>query len=143
MYLFIIIDWYTRQIVDYELSYSLEKSFVQRCLKRALAKRKPEIINSDQGSHFTSPAYLKLLEEQGVKVSMDGKGQALDNIITERFFRTIKYEDLYINEYETPKALGKAVDRFIRKYNETRPHQSLDYRTPNEVSKNQPTYQAA
>ena len=74
MYQFIIIDWYTPQIVDYELSYSLEKEFVMHCLKRALNRRKPEIINSDQGSHFTNPAYLKLLEDMGVKVSIDGKG---------------------------------------------------------------------
>lgn len=143
MYLFIIIDWYTRQIVDYELSYSLEKGFVLRCLARALKHRKPEIINSDQGSHFTSPAYLKLVEEAGIRVSMDGRGQALDNIITERFFRTIKYEEIYINEYPTPKLLSQAIQRFIRKYNETRPHQSLGYRAPNEVSKRRPTYEAA
>ena len=94
MYLFIIIDWYTRQIVDYELSYSLEKTFVFSCLKRALSQRKPEIINSDQGSHFTNPDYLQLPEDYDEKISMDGKGQALDNIVTERFFRSIKYEDL-------------------------------------------------
>lgn len=83
MYLFVIIDWYSRQIVDYEISYSLEKAFVMRCLKRALSRRKPEIINSDQGSHFTNQSYLDLMEENQVRVSMDGKGQALDNIITE------------------------------------------------------------
>ena len=88
MYLFIIIDRYTRQIVDYELSYSLEKTFVMNCLERALKQRKPEIINSDQGSHFTNPDYIKLLEDAGIRISMDGKGQALDNIFTERFFRS-------------------------------------------------------
>lgn len=86
MYLFIIIDWYSRKIVDYELSGTLEKSFVLRCLKRALSTTKPEIINSDQGGHFTNPDYINLLEEANVKISMDGKGQALDNVRTERFF---------------------------------------------------------
>lgn len=140
MYLVIIIDWYTRQIVDYELSYSLEKGFVMRCLKRALSRRKPEIINSDQGSHFTNPEYLKLMEERGVKVSMDGKGQALDNARTERFFRSIKYEDLYINDYETPTQLIRAVDHYIHFYNNERPHQALEYQTPNEVSQHAPSY---
>ena len=143
MYLFIIIDWYTRQIVDYELSYSLEKTFVFSCLKRALSQRKPEIINSDQGSHFTNPDYLQLLEDHDVKISMDGKGQALDNIVTERFFRSIKYEDLYINEYESPAELIRAVDHYIRFYNSKRPHQSLAYKTPNEVSQQTPSYDLA
>jgi putative transposase len=143
MYLFVIIDWYTRQIVDYELSYSLEKTFVFRCLKRALSRRKPEIINSDQGSHFTNPDYIKLLEDRDIKISMDGKRQALDNIITERFFRSIKYEDLYINEYGSPAELIRAVDRYIRFYNSNRPHQSLAYKTPNEVSRQMPSYDLA
>jgi len=89
LYLFIIIDWYTRQIVDYEVSYTLEKEFVLRCLRRALRHNKPEIINSDQGSHFTNQAYLDLMESSRVKISMDGKGQALDNVRTERFFRSL------------------------------------------------------
>lgn len=143
MYLFVIIDWYTRQIVDYELSYSLEKTFVFRCLKRAFSRRKPEIINSDQGSHFTNPDYIKLLEDRDIKISMDGKRQALDNIITERFFRSIKYEDLYINEYGSPAELIRAVDRYIRFYNSNRPHQSLAYKTPNEVSRQMPSYDLA
>jgi len=140
MYLFIIIDWYTRQIVDYELSYSLEKEFVMTCLRRSLNRRKPEIINSDQGSHFTNPDYINFLKDHGVQISMDGKRQALDNIFTERFFRSIKYEDLYINEYESPAELIPAVDRYIRFYNSERPHQSLEYKTPNEVSVHAPSY---
>lgn len=139
MYLFIILDWYSRQVVDYELSYSLTKDFTMRCLKRALEKRKPGIINSDQGSHFTNPDYLRLLEAHGVRISMDGKGQALDNARTERFFRSIKYEDLYINEYETPRELIRAVDSYIWHYNEERPHQALGGKTPNEISKLAPS----
>lgn len=109
MYLFIIIDWYSRYIVDYELSSTLEKGFVLNCLKRALAVHKPEIINSDQGSHFTNTEYIERLEEKGVKISMDGKGQCLDNARTERFFRSLKYERVYINEYETPRELRAMV----------------------------------
>lgn len=143
LYLFVIIDWYTRQNVDYELSFSLEKRFVIRCLIRALAQRQPEILNSDQGSHFTNPEYLNLLENHGILVSMDGKGRARDNAITERFFRSLKYEDLYINEYNTPKELKIAVDGYVRTYNQERPHQSLDYCTPNEMSHKQPSYLVA
>jgi putative transposase len=112
MYLFVIIDWYSRCIVDYELSTTLEKSFVMTCLKRALSSHKPEIINSDQGGHFTNPDYLELLDKSGVKVSMDGRGQALDNIRTERFFRTLKYDLIYVNEFETPRDLRKAHATF-------------------------------
>ena len=132
MYLFAIIDWYSRQIVDYEISYSLEKAFVMRCLKRALSRRKPEIINSDQGSHFTNQSYLDLMEENQVRVSMDGKGQALDNIITERFFRSLKYDDIYINEYSTPREMIAGVKEYMHIYNTIRPHSSLDGLTPNE-----------
>ncbi len=92
MYLFVIIDWFSRKIVDYELSSTLEKAFVMTCLKRALQGVKPEIINSYQGSHFTNPDYLSLMAENGVRVSMDGKGRAFDNGRTERFFRSLKKE---------------------------------------------------
>ena len=87
MYLFVIVDWFSRKIVDYELSSTLEKAFVMTCLMRALQGVKPEIINSDQGSHFTNPDYLSLMDESGVRVSMDGKGRATDNGRTERFFQ--------------------------------------------------------
>jgi putative transposase len=133
MYLFIIIDWYSRCIVDYELSTTLEKTFVMNCLKRALSCHKPEIINSDQGGHFTNPDYLKLLDEAEVRVSMDGRGQALDNIRTERFFRTLKYDLIYINEFETPRDLRKALNQYIQEYNTYRPHTSLDGLCPYQV----------
>lgn len=133
MYLFIIIDWHSRRIVDYELSNTLEKSFVLDCLKRALSNRKPEIINSDQGGHFTNPDYIKLLEEADVKISMDGKGQALDNVRTERFFRTLKYDLIYINEFETPRELRKSVNSYIHEYNTYRPHSSIGDLCPDQV----------
>ena len=142
LYLFIIIDWHTRQIVDYEVSYTLEKEFVLRCLRRALCRRKPEIINSDQGSHFTNQAYLDLMENNCVSISMDGKGQALDNIRTERFFRSLKYEDIYINEYITPREMINGVNKYMRDYNMIRPHASLGGLTPNAFSQQQKTHAA-
>lgn len=125
MYLFIIIDWYSRKIVDYELSGTLEKSFVLRCLKRALNVIKPDVINSDQGSHFTIPDYINLLEESDVKISMDGKGQALDNVRTERFFRTLKYDLIYIHEFETPRARRTAIGKYMHECNPYRPYSSV------------------
>ncbi len=130
MYLFVIIDWYSRYIVDYELSSTLDKSFVLRCLKRALNRQKPEIINSDQGSHFTNPEYIKLLDDNGVKISMDGKGQCLDNARTERFFRTLKYDRIYINEYETPRELRIMLNDYMKTYNTRQPHSSLGGASP-------------
>jgi len=126
MYLFIIIDWYSRCIIDYELSSTLEKTFVMDCLKRAFRHRKPEIMNSDQGSHFTNPDYLNLLQEAGVQVSMDGKGQALDNARTERFFRTLKYDLIYIHEFDSPRELRKSLKSYMNEYNTYRPHSSIN-----------------
>ena len=125
MYLFVIVDWYSRYIVDFELSSTIDKSFVLNCLKRAIASRNPEIINSDQGGHFTNSDYVKLIEESGAKISMDGKGQCLDNARTERFFRTLKYDRIYINEYETPRELRIMLNEYMETYNTCRPHSSL------------------
>ncbi len=130
MYLFVIIDWYSRCIVDYDLSPTLEKTFVMNCLKRALAHRKPEIINSDQGSHFTNEDYISLLKSHGIKISMDGKGRATDNARTERFFRTMKYDCIYINEFKSPNELRSAIDDYMQQYNFQRPSQVLNYETP-------------
>jgi len=133
MYLFIIIDWYSRCIVDFELSSTLDKSFVLTCLKRALNHRRPEIINSDQGSHFTNTDYLNLLESYTIKISMDGKGQALDNVRTERFFRTLKYDCVYINEFNSPRQLRIALNQYIQEYNTYRPHSSIGGQCPAQV----------
>jgi len=130
MYLFIIIDWYSRYIVDYELSSTLEKDFVMTCLKRAMQVQKPEIINSDQGGHFTNPEYIELLDGAGIKISMDGKGQCLDNAITERFFRSLKYDRIYINEYDTPRQLRAMINAYIKRYNTYRPHSSIGKNVP-------------
>lgn len=133
LYLFIIIDWYSRMIVDYELSTTIDKPFVMNTLKRALENHKPEIINSDQGSHFTNPDYINLLESSDVKISMDGKGQALDNVRTERFFRTLKYDLIYINEYSSPRQLRRDIDQYMIEYNTYRPHSSIEDRCPAEA----------
>ena len=130
MYLFVIIDWFSRYIVDYELSSTLEKSFVLNCLQRALGKHKPEIINSDQGGHFTNPDYCALLERHDVRISMDGKGQCLDNARTERFFRTFKYDRIYVNEIETPRELRSITNSYMFSYNHHRPHSSINQLTP-------------
>lgn len=130
MYLFAIIDLYSRLIIDYELSATLEKEFVLRCLKRAFQTAKPEILNSDQGSHFTNEAYIRLLQSTGIRISMNSKGRALDNIFMERFFRSLKYENIYLNEYVNPKSLRKGINQYITFYNHERPHQSLDYQPP-------------
>ncbi|MEV2432991.1 IS3 family transposase [Paenibacillus larvae] len=132
MYLFNIFDWYSRKVIDYELSSTLEKSFVLKCLKRAFSRCKPEMMNSDQGSHFTNADYLELLEKEGIKVSMDGKGRARDNSRTERYFRSLKYECIYLNEFEDPRALRKGIARYVQFYNQERPHQSLDGAKPNQ-----------
>ena len=133
LYLFVIIDWYSRMIVDYELSSTLEKSFVLACLTRALAKRRPQMINSDQGSHFTNPEYITLLEKADVTISMDGKGQCLDNARTERFFRTLKYDRIYVEEYNTPRELRRMLKAYINSYNNYRPHSSNNGKTPSEA----------
>lgn len=130
MYMFVILDWFSRCVIDYELSTTLEKGFVITCLNRALANNRPEIINSDQGGHFTNEEYTGLLNTLGIKISMDGKGRATDNARTERFFRTMKYDCIYINEFESPKQLRTAIAKFIKQYNYQRPSQPLNYEAP-------------
>ena len=133
MYLVAILDWYSRYIVSWELDQTLEIEFVLACLDRALAKATPTINNSDQGSHFTSPQFVDRLLAKEVAVSMDGRGRAMDNIFTERLWRTVKYEEVYLHEYQTPREARQSLTRFLTYYNERRPHQSLGYRTPSEV----------
>ncbi|MGI6318964.1 MAG: IS3 family transposase [Dethiobacteria bacterium] len=134
MYLVAIIDWYSRKIVGHELSQTINKDFVIKAVVNAVNKHgAPIILNSDQGSQFTSPDYVNTLKQYGIKISMDGKGRALDNAITERFWRTIKWEDIYIMQYETPKALRQGIDAFIRCYNAERGHQSLNKQKPDDV----------
>jgi putative transposase len=115
------------------LSDTLEIEFVLDATRAALAKGPPVILNSDQGSHFTSPQYTEIVLGAGVKVSMDGRGRALDNIFTERLWRSVKYECVFINELESPREARRLIGEYIEFYNNVRVHQSLDYRTPAEV----------
>src|SRR6266581_5328041 len=133
MYLVAILDWYSRYVVSWELDQTLEMSFVLTAMQRALTQAVPVICNSDQGSHFTSPQYCDLLLEANVQISMDGKGRALDNIFTERLWRTVKYEEVYVQDYASPREARTNLDEYFTFYNQKRLHQSLDYRTPAEV----------
>ena len=130
MYLYAIIDWYSRYIVDWQLDQSLEIGFVLETMNRALMRRTPGIINSDQGSHFTSPQYIDLLKEHNVRISMDGKGRATDNIAIERFWRSLKYNEIYLNDYNSPRETRNGISSYIHLHNHYLPHQSLQKHTP-------------
>lgn len=134
MYLCAIIDWHSRFIVGYELSTTMDKAFVLKTVEKAIeAHGKPDIINSDQGSQFSCAAYVDLLKSNDIKISMDGRGKALDNIRIERFWRNLKWEKTYLEEYSTPKQLRRIVNEYMEHYNYSRPHQSLEDQTPAEV----------
>lgn len=130
MYLVAVLDVYARYIVSWVVDDSLAQPFVLAAVSQALAQATPTIWNSDQGSHFTSPQYTAMLTAAGTQISMDGKGRALDNIFIERFWRTIKYEDIYLRGYESPREVRHGVSRYMTHYNEQRPHSALGYRTP-------------
>jgi putative transposase len=130
MYLVAILDWFSRYVVSWELDQTLEIPFVLQAVERALLQAQPLIWNSDQGSHFTSPLYIEKLLAAGVQVSMDGKGRAIDNIFTERLWRTIKYEEVYLNDYGSPREARRGIEQYLTFYNHERPHQSLGYQTP-------------
>ena len=133
MYLAAYLDWFSRYIVSWELSDTLKDDFVISALEMALKVTTPEIVNSDQGSQYTGARHVRTLSEASVAISMDGRGRAMDNIFTERLWRTIKYEDIYIHEYASPKELRQGLAAYILHYNNRRPHQALDYRTPAEL----------
>ena len=133
MYLVAILDWFSRYVVSWELDQTLEIPFVLRAVDRALELARPEIFNSDQGSQFTSPQYIDRLLAADVRISMDGKGRAFDNILTERLWRTVKYEEVYLNDYCSPREVRQRLHRYFDFYNFERPHRSLDYRTPAQI----------
>lgn len=134
VYLAAIIDWHSKKILSWKLSNIMDISLTTSVLKEALAfYPKPEIFNTDQGSQYTAKAHIDILKKHDIKISMDGKGRATDNIAIERFWRTIKYEEIYLNEYKNMKSLHKAVEKFIDTYNQRRLHSAIDYQTPNEV----------
>ena len=133
LYLVAIMDWHSRYVLAWKLSNSLEADFCIDALKEALCKGQPEIFNTDQGSQFTSEAFSRLLLEPGIKISMDCKGRYLDNIFVERLWRSVKYEEVYLNAYRDGSEARRGIDAYLELYNRERPHQSLGYRTPAQV----------
>jgi putative transposase len=133
MYLAATIDWYSRYVVAWRLSNTLDGSFCLEMLEEALGKGRPEVFNTDQGVQFTACAWTGRLEGAGVAVSMDGRRRWLDKVFVERLWRSVKYEDVYVRGYEAVPALEEGLGRYFVFYNEERPHQSLGYRTPAEV----------
>jgi len=133
VYLVAIIDWYSRAVLSWALSTTLEKEFCLEALRAALLTATPEIFNTDQGAQFTSPEFTGLLESHGIQISMDGRGRVYDNIFVERLWRTVKYEEVYLHEYRTVPEARTYLGAYFRLYNEDRPHQALGYRTPVEV----------
>ena len=134
VYLAAIIDWHSKKILSWRLSNTMDISLVTSVLNEALALYpKPEIFNTDQGSQYTSKAHTDILKKHNIKISMDGVGRATDNICIERFWRSIKYEEIYLNEYKNIKALNRAIEKYMNSYNKKRLHSAIGYKTPNEV----------
>jgi len=133
MYLVAIIDWFSRYVLAWQLSNTLEGRFCLDALHQALLAGHPEIFNTDQGVQFTALEFTGCLEAAGIRISMDGRGRALDNIFIERLWRSVKYEDIYLKDYASVPELDAGLTAYFRFYNFERPHQSLQYRTPAEV----------
>lgn len=130
MYLVAVMDLFSRFVLAWQMDDTLEMPFVMAAVNAALEMATPRVWNSDQGSHFTSPVYLERLSAAGVQISMDGKGRATDNIFVERLWRSLKYEEVYLKDYTTPKEARQGVGSYIDFYDYRRVHQALDYRTP-------------
>ena len=133
LYLVAVMDWYSRYVISWELSNTLDIAFCLEALKEALKLGKPTIWNNDQGSQFTSPQFVSILEKSGINISWDGRGRALDNIFIERLWRSLKYEEVYLKEYLSGKEALKGIDDYFEYYNNNRPHQALGYRKPAEI----------
>jgi putative transposase len=133
LYLAAILDWYSRYVLSWTLSSSLDAAFCVWALEEALARGRPEVFNTDQGVQFTSEGFTGILESRGIAISMDGRGRVFDNIFSERLWRTVKYEEVYLKDYADPREAREGLRAYFRFYNEQRPHQALDYRTPAEV----------
>jgi putative transposase len=134
LYLVAILDWYSRYVLAWEVSNTLDTAFCLEALERALAQGQPTIFNSDQGGQFTSQAFTRRLETAGIQISWDGRGRALDNVFVERLWRSVKYEEVELHDYETVGEAVAGLGRYFRFYNRERPHQALAYRTPAQVS---------
>jgi len=133
LYLVAIIDWFSRYVLSWSMSDTLEIDFVLEASQAALNQGVPEIMNSDQGSHFTSPQFTKLFLDAGSLISMDHRGRAYDNIFIERLWRSVKYEDVYLHNYESPREARIGINSYLTYYNQERPHSSLDYTIPAKV----------
>jgi putative transposase len=129
-YMMAVIDWYSRKVISWGLSNTMDTQFCTEVLEEALNRGKPEIFNTDQGSQFTSIKFTDILKREKIKISMDGKGRYLDNIYIERFWRTVKYENIFINDYEKIPDVRAGLKVYILQYNNERLHQALDYKTP-------------
>ena len=130
LYLVVIMDWHSRYVVAWRLSNTLEADFCVDALREALGQGQPEVFNTDQGSQFTSLEFTQVLQDHGVKISMDGKGRYNDNIFVERLWRTVKYEKVYLKAYANATEARRELSVYFRFYNNQRPHQALGYRTP-------------
>ena len=133
LYLVAIMDWYSRYVLSWRLSNTLDASFCVEALEEALGKGRPDIFNTDQGAQFTGEAFTGLLQQHGVRISMDGKGRYSDNLFIERLWRTVKYEEVYLKAYQDGRDARAGIGNYFRFYNTERPHQALGYRTPAEV----------
>lgn len=134
VYLVAIVDLYSRKVLSWRVSNSMDPSFCVAALEEAIETYgEPAIFNTDQGSQFTSDAFVSVLSEHSIESSKDGKGRALDNVYLERLWRSLKYEDIYLHSYETMPDLREGVQRYFRFYNTERFHQSLDYQTPEQM----------
>ncbi len=132
MYLVAVIDWHSRYVLAWQLSNTLDGLFCLDALRLALCKGQPKIFNTDQGAQFTADAFTTCLLAANIQVSMDGRGRALDNVFCERLWRSVKYENIYLNQYDTVRQLHTGLTNYFDFYNHERPHQSLNYRTPAE-----------
>jgi putative transposase len=134
VYLTAVIDWYSRYVLAWRLSTTLEPSFCTDALEEALAKHgKPEIFNTDQGSQFTCDDFIAILKKNNITISMDGRGRALDNVFVERLWRTVKYENIYLKDYESITECHEGLKEFFNRYNNHREHQSLGYQFPAQI----------
>lgn len=133
LYLVAIMDWYSRYVLAWRLSNTMDVDFCVVALEEALSQGRPEIFNTDQGSQFTSEAFTGLLLEHGIQVSMDGKGRCMDNVFVERLWRSIKYEEVYLKAYQNGSEARAGIGEYLHLYNHERPHQALGYQTPRQV----------
>jgi putative transposase len=144
VYLAVVLDWFSRRVLSWRLSITMEASFCVETLEEALAKHgRPEIVNTDQGAQFTGAAFTGVLLREGIAISMDGKGAWRDNVFVERLWRTVKYEEVYLHAYDSVTAARSSIGRYLEFYNRRRPHSSLDAATPDQAYFNQPIRLAA